>query len=155
MDESFGDRRGALGCFDHAELVAWAASGASDMVLADDMRTFLRAQFLCATIGASFGPDVERGLIGAEAIAALALAARPAKDWHQHGAKGSALRSHASQRSSTDLVTAMVRAALDHDERRLARSAGSAFGTVGRRRRPLGPPPTERSVSGQRRTRAR
>ena len=143
MVDAFGEGQSSLGCFDHAELVAWAASGASDKVLVDDMRTFLRAQFLCATIGATFGPDVERGLIGAEAIAALALAARPSRDWHQHGAKRSALLSRASLRSSTDLVSAMVRVALDHDEQRLALSAASAFGTAGRRRRPLGPPPTE------------
>ncbi len=132
LDEGIVDRHAPFGFFDSADLEAWAARGSASRTLDGDLRAFLRAQFLRATIGPSFGPDVERGLVGEEATAALALAEQPSRDWEQHRSKRAALLSHASAGTLTGPTSAMVRTALIREERLLARGAPTGAPARGR-----------------------
>ena len=132
------DRHWPLGCFEPADMEVWAAAGGSAGSPDDELKAFLKAQFLRTTIGPSFGADVERGLAEVETRAALTLAVRASPDGEWFRAKTAALRSGASRGRFTSLVDAVVRAALDHEERRLMRAASAA--APSRRRRATAAP---------------
>ncbi len=113
-----GFARDSIGTYADEELSGWADARASDRTLDGAVHEATRARFLRLAIGPSFGAAVERGLAAADVEAALSLAAAWVVDERELEAKRLALRDHASTPGS-DLVGAMVRTALRHDEARL------------------------------------
>lgn len=105
---------GPLGDLGQADLVRWASSGRSPVPFEGLLHAVLRARFMRAALAGSFGGEVEAGLSRDEESSILALAAHRPVDAAQSAAKRLALGPQASADPS-DLVGAMVRAALAHD----------------------------------------
>ena len=131
---------GALADLGQADLERWASSGRSPATFEGLLHAVLRAQFMRAALAGSFGDPVEDGLSGDEASAVLALAVHRPIDAAQSAAKRLALRASAD---ASDLVGAMVRAALVHDARRAGDRRRPA---VGAGERSLGRSPSGRSL---------
>ena len=135
-----------IGTYADEDLSGWADAGASPHTLDGAVREATRARFFRLAIGPSFGAAVERGLAAADVAAALSLAAAWVADDREYEAKRLALRDHASTPGS-DLVGAMIRTALRHDEARLGIVPSPA------RRSPVGPAVRGRATDRQGRRR--